>query len=231
MSFSRFFLTFENGLGGPEIREGKHEIRSSKSETNPKSEILNLNQGDENMLNEAQRKKMLKMARDSIVHYLKTGKTLEVKESDPVLNREMGAFVTLHEHGKLRGCIGNMVGRGPFYLTVREMAKEAATGDPRFRPVTLREMKDIDIEISALSPMEKIENPDIIEVGKHGVMVKGAFRSGVYLPQVATETGWNREQFMNSLCGQKAGMAPDAWKKGECDIYVFTAEVFGEEEQ
>jgi len=187
-------------------------------------------QGDKNMLNEKQKKKMLRIARDSIAHYLKTGKRLEVKEGDPVLNREMGAFVTLHEHGRLRGCIGNIVGRGPFYLTVRDMAVEAATRDPRFPPVTLEDMKGIDIEVSALSPLEKIEDPEKIVMGKHGVVVRSSFASGVYLPQVATEAGWNREQFMNSLCGQKAGMAPDAWKKGGCDIYTFTAEVFGEKE-
>ncbi|UCD55585.1 MAG: AmmeMemoRadiSam system protein B, partial [Candidatus Omnitrophota bacterium] len=186
--------------------------------------------GDNNMLNEGQKKKMLKLARDSITHYLKEKKRLSVKEDDPILNREMGAFVTLHKRGSLRGCIGNLVGRGPFCLTVRDMAIEAATGDPRFQPVTLEEMDEIDIEISALSPMEKINDTGKIEMGKHGVLVRRGFASGVYLPQVATETGWNREQFMNSLCGHKAGMPPDAWKKGDCDIFIFTAEVFGEKE-
>ncbi|OGW75639.1 MAG: hypothetical protein A2Z72_05855 [Omnitrophica bacterium RBG_13_46_9] len=180
------------------------------------------------MLNKEERKKMLKLARDAIVYYLDKGKDLPAKEDDPVLNREMGGFVTLHKHGRLRGCIGNLVGRGPFYLTVRDMAKEAATGDPRFPAVTLDEMEDIDIEISALSPLVKVDDPEKIEMGRHGVLVRQGFISGVYLPQVATETGWNREQFMNSLCGQKAGMREDAWKKRECDIYVFTAEVFGE---
>ncbi|MCK4463401.1 MAG: AmmeMemoRadiSam system protein B [Candidatus Omnitrophica bacterium] len=186
--------------------------------------------GDTNMLSEQLRKKMLKLARDAIMFYLKEGKPMPVKEDDPILNKEMGAFVTLHKHGQLRGCIGNMIGHGPFYLTVRDMAIEAATGDQRFAPVTLDEINDIDIEISALSPMQKITDPDKIEAGKHGVMVRSSFRSGVYLPQVATETGWNREQFMNSLCGHKAGIAPDAWKKGQCEIYIFTAEVFGEKE-
>ncbi len=192
--------------------------------------VRDTEKGDNNMLNEEQKKKMLKLARDSIIHYLKERKRLPVKEGDPILNREMGAFVTLHSHGQLRGCIGNLVGKGPFYLTVRDMAVEAATGDPRFRPVTLDEMNDIDIEISALSPMQKIDDPEKIEMGKHGVLVRRGFTSGVYLPQVATEAGWNREQFMNSLCGHKAGMSPDAWKKGECDIFIFTAEVFSEKE-
>jgi AmmeMemoRadiSam system protein A len=196
-----------------------------------KAEIKNSRQGETNMLDGAQRKKMLKLARDSITDYLKTGEVLSVKESDPVLNKELGAFVTLHKAGRLRGCIGNMIGRGPFYLTVRDMAIAAATGDPRFGKVTIDEMEEIDLEISALSPLEKIEDPAMIEMGKHGVLVKNRYTSGVYLPQVATETGWNREEFMNSLCGHKAGMPRDAWKKGECDIYIFTAEVFGEGEK
>jgi len=196
-------------------------VKSGKEETG---------EGERNMLNEAERKKMLKLARDSIVYNLQNGKKLSASEDNPVLNTEMGAFVTLKKDGELRGCIGNMVGRGPFYLTVRDMAVAAATADHRFRPVTLEEMENIDIEISALSPLEKITDPEKIEAGKHGVIVKNGFTSGVYLPQVATEQNWDREQFMNSLCGQKAGMAPDAWKKGKCEIYIFTAEVFGEKE-
>ena len=170
---------------------------------------------------------MLELAEKSITYYLKNGKRLQTKESDAALNQEMGAFVTLHKNGQLRGCIGNMIGHGPFYSTVRDMAVQAATGDPRFRPVTLDEMKDIDIEISALSPMEKINDPQKIEMGKHGVLVRSGFTSGVYLPQVATETGWSREEFMNSLCADKAGMPKDSWKTAKCEIYIFTAEIFG----
>ena len=206
-------------------------VNQSTDHSPQSTDLIQSTKGENDMLNEAQRKKMLELARDSITHYLSTGKKLEVKEDDPALNREMGAFVTLHEHGALRGCIGNMIGRGPFYLTVRDMAVEAATRDPRFRPVGPDEMKGIDIEISALSPLEKIDDPDKIVMGKHGVIVKQGFLSGVYLPQVATETGWDREQFMDSLCGQKAGMSSDAWKKGTCDIYIFTAEVFGEKNE
>lgn len=180
------------------------------------------------MLSKAQKGKMLELARNTIQMYLKDGKILDAKDDDPLLNKEMGAFVTLHERGQLRGCIGNIVGKGPFYKTVRDMSIESATGDPRFRPVTLDEMKDIDIEISALSPLEKITDPDKIIMGKHGVLVRQGFYSGVYLPQVATETGWTRDEFMDSLCGQKAGMNRNAWREGKCEIYIFEAEVFGE---
>lgn len=182
----------------------------------------------DNLLNEEQKKKLLKLARDTITLFLASGKTLEPKEDDPALKQVMGAFVTLHKNGELRGCIGNIVGQKPLYLTVRDMAIASATEDPRFDSVTKEELPKIHIEISALSPLKKINNPDEIVLGKHGVVVRDFYRSGVYLPQVATETGWTKEQFMDSLCGSKAGMRPDAWRTGKCDIYIFSAEVFGE---
>jgi len=195
---------------------------ASESDT-PKKE-----EGD--MLNQAQREELLKIARDTISHYLETGKRLDVSTDDEELKQDMGAFVTLHERGQLRGCIGHMVATGPLYLTVRDMAIAAATEDPRFPPVKLSELKDIDIEISALSPMERIEDYNDIEMGRHGVMVRQGWKSGVYLPQVADETGWDRDQFMSSLCAQKAGLSPNAWRTGDAELYVFTAEVFGEKE-
>ena len=183
-----------------------------------------------NMLNEAQRKKLLKIARSTIRTYLETGKILEVEEDDPLFNREMGAFVTLHKKGQLRGCIGNIIGRGPLYLTVRNMAIESSTGDPRFPKVSLKELDEIDIEISVLSELEKVEDVGKIEMGRHGVLLRKGFASGVFLPQVATETGWSKEEFLTNLCAHKAGLLPDAWKTGDIDIYIFTAEVFGEKE-
>jgi MEMO1 family protein len=178
------------------------------------------------LLNKEQQKKMLELARKSIETYLKTGKKLQVTETDPVLIKEMGAFVTLHEKGQLRGCIGNMVGRQPLYLTIRDMAVEAATGDPRFSPVKTSELKDIALEISVLSPMERVDSADKIQMGVHGVLVRRGFNSGVFLPQVATETGWNKEQFLSELCSQKAGLPADAWKDKNTELYIFTAEVF-----
>ncbi len=187
-------------------------------------------EGEGAMLNSAQRKKLLKIARQSIETYLNSGRKLEVSEKDPVLLKEMGAFVTLREHGELRGCIGSLVGSQPLYLVVRDMAVEAATGDPRFPAVSPSELKDIEIEISALSPLEKIDNPDKIKMGEDGVLVRRGFNSGVFLPQVATETGWSKEEFMSHLCAEKAGLAPDAWKDKSTEIYIFTAEVFSEKD-
>jgi AmmeMemoRadiSam system protein A len=180
------------------------------------------------MLTKEQRKKLLGLARNSIETYLTTGRKLEVSETDPLLLQNMGAFVTLHKAGELRGCIGNIVGQQPLYLTVRDMAVEAATGDPRFPAVAAGEMEDIEIEISALSPLEKVSSADKIELGRHGVIVRRGSRSGVYLPQVATETGWSKEEFLSSLCAHKAGLPADAWKDNSTELYIFSAEVFSE---
>ena len=183
---------------------------------------------EKRMLSDAQRKRLLQIARESIVSFVKDGKRKAFTEKDPVLNQPMGAFVTLHEAGELRGCIGNMTGQGPLYQTVAGMAVEAATGDPRFRRLSPAEIDKIDIEISVLSPLQKVKSADEIQIPGHGVIVKSGFNSGVYLPQVATETGWSKEEFLTSLCAQKAGLRPDAWKDPATEIYIFTAEVFGE---
>ncbi len=187
--------------------------------------------GDKRMLNDAQRKRLLTIARESITTFVRDGKRKAFTEKDPLLTEPMGAFVTLHEGGELRGCIGNMVGRGPLYQTVADMAIEAATDDPRFRPLSPKELDMIDVEISVLSPLRRVSSPDEIKIPGHGVIVKKGFASGVYLPQVATETGWNKSEFLTSLCAHKAGISPDAWKDPATEMYVFTAEVFGEKEE
>ncbi len=188
------------------------------------------NKGEAEMFNLKQKKRLLEIARSSIEAYLKTGKRLEVAESDPQLLKLMGAFVTLNEHGELRGCIGNLIGNQPLYLTIRDMAVEAAVSDPRFLPVKLIDLANIEIEVSALSPMERVDSADKIILGKHGVLVRKGFRSGVFLPQVATETGWSKEEFLSNLCSHKAGLSPDAWKDKSVELYIFTAEVFSEKE-
>ena len=182
------------------------------------------------MLNAQQRKKLLGIARSTIETHLKTGERLQVKEADPALTRVMGAFVTLNERGQLRGCIGNMVGTQPLYLTVRDMSIESSTRDPRFEPVRAGELKNIRIEISVLTPMKRVASADDIILGTHGVLVRRGYSSGVFLPQVATETGWTKEQFLSHLCADKAGLSPDAWKDPSTELYTFTAEVFSEKE-
>ena len=182
------------------------------------------------MLNDNQKKRLLEIARRSIEHYLNTAKKLEVSESDPALVEQCGAFVTLHKHNQLRGCIGNIIGNQPLYLTIRDMAVEAAVNDPRFPALSKKELDegDVEIEISVLSPLQKVINPDEIELGKHGVLIRKGYRSGVFLPQVATETGWSKHEFLSNLCAHKAGLSPSAWKDPSTEIYIFSAEVFSE---
>ncbi len=184
--------------------------------------------GEVAMLDNKQKKRLLEIARNSIAEYLKSGRKQEFNEKDRQLLGVGGAFVTLHEQGELRGCIGNLIGTEPLYLTVRDMAVEAAVGDPRFEPVKADELAGIEIEISVLSPMRRVASADEIKLGIHGVLIKKGLRSGVFLPQVATETGWSKEEFLSTLCTQKAGLPPDAWKDKNTEVYVFTAEVFSE---
>ncbi|MBI5024609.1 MAG: AmmeMemoRadiSam system protein B [Candidatus Omnitrophica bacterium] len=186
---------------------------------------------DKDALTPAQKKRLLDIARQTMDEYVRTGKTLEFLETDPRLLREEGAFATIHKQGRLRGCIGNILGRGPLCQTVRDMAIAAAAKDPRFDPVQAQELKDLDIEVSVLSKPRTIKNADEIILGKHGVIVsQGPGHQGVFLPQVATETGWSKEEFLNQLCAQKAGLAPDAWKDPKTKIEIFTAQVFGEKD-
>jgi len=180
------------------------------------------------LLNAEEKRRLLQIARETLNAYVNKGEKLVISEDSRTLNKEMGAFVTLYKRGQLRGCIGNIVGRGPLCQTVSDMAIQAGTQDPRFSPVKPEELDEIDLEISVLSPLKKIDDLEEIIMGKHGVLVKSGLRSGVYLPQVAVETGWNREEFMNSLCMHKAGIPKESWKNKTCDIYIFSAEVFGE---
>jgi AmmeMemoRadiSam system protein A len=182
------------------------------------------------MLNIQQKQKLLKIARASISTYLKSGEKLKINEHEPGLSQKNGAFVTLNQRNALRGCIGNLIGSQPLYLTVRDMAIAAAVDDPRFSALNLEELKDVEIEISVLSELKKVFSAEEIELGKHGVLVRLGNRNGVFLPQVATETGWSKEEFLNNLCAQKAGIAANAWQDKATELYIFTAEVFSERE-
>ena len=172
---------------------------------------------------------LLTLARNTLETYLRTGQRPEVNVSQlsDELTQVRGAFVTLHKNGQLRGCIGNY-GVEPLYQTVINMSIAAAVSDTRFPQVTYDELPHIDIEISALSPLKRVTSPDEIILGKHGVIVKSGFRQGVFLPQVAAETGWSKEEFLSYLCSHKAGLPKDAWKQESTELTVFTAEVFSE---
>ena len=185
---------------------------------------------NEDELNLKEKKRLLELARENLKAYLQYGSELEIKyRLSDRMQEVCGAFVTLHKDGQLRGCIGNY-GVEPLYRTVINMAIAAAVNDNRFPKVTLEELEEIDIEISALSPLRKVDSADDIILGKHGVIVKRGFSQGVFLPQVATETGWTKEEFLSYLCAHKAGLSPDAWKDPKTELMVFTADVFSERE-
>jgi len=179
-------------------------------------------------LSQENQKSLLNLARQAIRQYLKSGKIIQWQTTDAELTRPGAAFVTLTEKGNLRGCIGMTVAMKPLYQTVIEMAIAAATEDSRFRPVTADELKDIAIEISVLSPLEKVNSAQEIIPHKHGVVVRRGGRSGLFLPQV-WEHFQRKEDFLNELCWEKAGLAPDAWKDKDTELYIFTVFAFSDE--
>ncbi|MCD6228846.1 MAG: AmmeMemoRadiSam system protein B [Candidatus Omnitrophica bacterium] len=172
---------------------------------------------------------LLKIARATLESYLKEGKLPKFEVDSPRLKEKRGVFVTLKKEGDLRGCIGRIVADTPLYEAVSKMAIESATGDPRFPPVRWEELKDIEIEISVLSPFEKVESLDEIQVGRDGLMIRKGLYSGLLLPQVPLEYNWDKITFLQHLC-LKAGLPPQAYKGKDVTIYKFTALVFSESE-
>lgn len=167
---------------------------------------------------------MLEIARGAVAGIV-AGRT----SSPPVLDDAppaSGVFVTLKKGGALRGCIGTVECRQPLAEEIARVAVCAAREDPRFPPVTADELPDLDLEISVLGPLERIDplDPDAIVIGRHGLVVEQGRRRGLLLPQVAPEWGWDREQFLAHTC-RKAGLPLDAWRRG-ADVYRFEADVF-----
>ena len=140
------------------------------------------------------------------------------------LKQKCGAFVSLHKQGRLRGCIGHFGEDVTLHEIVAEMARAAAFEDPRFMPVTRDELDDIDIEISVLTPMRRIKSLDEFQLHKHGIYIKKGYRSGTFLPQVADEVNWTKEEFVGHCAQDKAGIGWDGWKDAE--LYVYEAIVF-----
>lgn len=141
------------------------------------------------------------------------------------LQEKLGAFVTLKEDGQLRGCIGHILGDKPVWQTLREMAQQAAFHDPRFPPLSSQELNRIEVEISILSPLTECPDVNAVEPGRHGLFIQRGFHSGLLLPQVAVEHGWDRETFLSQTC-VKAGLPPNCWQKKNVQVYWFEAEVF-----
>lgn len=178
-------------------------------------------------LTDAQKKKLLSLARKALNEYVSAKTTPHVEMRDTRLTERSGVFVTLNKHGQLRGCIGYIKPVAPLYRSVIEMTVAAASRDTRFLPVTEKEVRDIEIEISVLSPLKLMRSPNEIVVGKHGLYMAKGGSSGLLLPQVATQHRWNREEFLRNTCS-KAGLPEDAWKDKDTKIYIFSAQIFSE---
>jgi AmmeMemoRadiSam system protein A len=164
------------------------------------------------------------IAREAIVSYVQNGAIPERKVNNSNLLVKQGCFVSIKINGMLRGCIGNFMSDKPLYRLVQEMAVSASTRDPRFYPMKKDDLKDFDVEISVLSPLQKISSIEEIEVGVHGLYLEKNFSRGVLLPQVAVEYGWDRDTFL-AQTSIKAGLGKDDWQEG-ADIYTFNAQVF-----
>ncbi|NMC51909.1 AmmeMemoRadiSam system protein B [Candidatus Kuenenbacteria bacterium] len=193
--------------------------------TNNKSNYMN-----NNNLNPDEQAAALSLARNTLelAFNLTTDKNEDYKQY-PVFSEKRGIFVTLRKNEELRGCIGLIEPIKELSAAIIEMTEAAAFEDPRFLSLEKNELKDITIEVSVLTPPQKISGPKTeIELGRHGVIVKKGSRSGVFLPQVATETGWDLNTFMAHLCADKAGLPANCWLDGSADIYTFEAQVFEE---
>lgn len=173
-----------------------------------------------------QDKETLRHIAKTVIENKARGKPVpEFTVDSPVLQEKRGAFVTVTKAGQLRGCIGYVQPYKPLYQTVEEMAAQAAFNDPRFNPVSAQELPDLEIEISVLTPLRRIRDVQEIVVGKHGILIEKGFYSGLLLPQVATEYGWDRKTFLEHTC-LKAGLPTGAWKDKDVAISIFSADIF-----
>ena len=185
------------------------------------------------MLTLEEGKFLVRLARQTIEGYLRTGKKPPAPKTAEKLRERSGVFVTLTKHGELRGCIGHPLPELPLVDAIIDAAVSSATRDPRFPPVTLEELPEIKIEVSVLSPPERIkvksprEYPKCIVVGRDGLIVEWSGYAGLLLPQVATEYGWGAEEFLSHTC-MKAGLMPDHWLRRDMEISKFSAQIFAE---
>lgn len=179
-------------------------------------------------MDEAQRQNLLAIARETVKATVAGATPPAPRSDDPILTACCGCFVTLKTRGRLRGCIGQFTSDRPLIELVVEMAEASASKDPRFfdHPLTVRDLGNLEIEISVLSPLERTNDPLSLRLGVDGIYIRRGYAAGCFLPQVATETGWSKEEFLSSCCSHKAGLPADAWKDPKTEVYLFTAEVF-----
>jgi AmmeMemoRadiSam system protein A len=177
------------------------------------------------MLDERDRTTLLGIARRAIRAYV-NGELPPPAHPTDSLDQPAGAFVTVHIHGELRGCIGHIEANRPLAEVVADCAVAACSTDPRFPAVTAGEVPHLDLEVSVLGPLEPVTDPGDITIGRHGLVVEMGWHRGLLLPQVATEWNWDRVKFLEQTC-HKAGLPRDAWKNG-AKVWKFDAEVFSE---
>jgi AmmeMemoRadiSam system protein A len=180
-------------------------------------------------MNEKQKQILLSTAKKTIEAVINAKPAPPVKSGDPQLNENCGCFVTIKNGEQLRGCIGQFVSDIPLVQLVSNMAVASSTNDVRFfhNQITPDELDDLEIEISVLSPLKKTDDPLSLRLGIDGIYIKRGCAAGCFLPQVATETGWTKEQFLSYCCSHKAGLPANSWKDPNTDVLLFTAEVFG----
>jgi len=184
------------------------------------------------LLSAEEGEKAVRLARKAIEVYLDTRKVIQDR-LDGVFAEKRGVFTTLTKHGELRGCIGFPYPIKRLDVAIIESAIAAAVDDPRFQPVRLSEMNEITVEVTVLTPPERIEAkprdlPKHVEIGRHGLIVKMGLFSGLLLPQVAVEYNFDAEEFLSQTC-MKAGLPPDCWLTG-AEVYRFEGQIFKERE-
>ncbi len=216
-----------NPLGTSNRVVGYGAVVFGKGKGTPAPEIDSLVVDPSYRLNSGDKRTLLAYARKTIAQYFASQTVPLPRYSNPFLKVKRGAFVTLRENGELRGCIGHMAEDRPLSTVVGAMALQAAFNDPRFAPLSEGELRQVDIEISVLTPITKVGSAGDIVLGRDGVVIRKGDKQAVFLPQVATEMGWSKEVFLDQLC-HKAGLNSGDWKKAE--LYTFQADVFSESE-
>lgn len=187
------------------------------------------------MLTATEGKMAVQLARNTIKTYFLTGKMMDGSEAElpPIFNEKRGVFITLTENGMLRGCIGHPYPESTLKYAITDSAISAAFRDPRFPPLHIDELDKVEVEVTVLTPPERIkvapgDIPSRIEIGRHGLIVKKGYRQGLLLPQVAPENDMDEIDFLSHTC-LKAGLEPDAWLTG-ADVYSFEGQIFSETE-
>ncbi len=218
----------DTAVGDPERVVGYGSVAFSRGEPGADLAALQPVRADAvRDLDAADKKVLLRLARETIARYLATDTVPLPRGGSPALLRESGAFVTLKSRGQLRGCIGRVQPGGPLIQLVGTLALDSAFRDKRFKPVAAAELGHLDVEVSVLTPLASIPGPDAIQPGRDGVVLIVGDRSAVFLPQVATEQGWTRTELLDNLA-QKAGLPAGAWREKRAKLLTFRADVFDE---